>query len=70
MLWSWWTWAIGHVAEKMAKAFVAEVTVFSTTPTKNQESLQGLNADHFIVRKDEKQMQVSFFFFKWFMNLL
>ncbi|CAI9272069.1 unnamed protein product [Lactuca saligna] len=48
---------LGHVAVKMAKAFGAEVTVFSTTPAKKQESLVGLKADHFIVSKDEKEMQ-------------
>ncbi|KAM0067588.1 putative cinnamyl-alcohol dehydrogenase [Helianthus debilis subsp. tardiflorus] len=48
---------LGHVAVKFAKAFGAEVTVFSTTPAKKQEALEGLKADHFIVSKDPEQMQ-------------
>ncbi|XP_024976422.1 mannitol dehydrogenase-like [Cynara cardunculus var. scolymus] len=50
---------LGHVAVKMAKAFGAEVTVFSTTPAKKQEALEGLKADHFIVTKDLEQMQAA-----------
>ncbi|KAL7591613.1 hypothetical protein Lser_V15G33840 [Lactuca serriola] len=48
---------LGHVAVKMVKAFGTEVIVFSTTPTKEQEALQGLKADCFIVSKDQDQMQ-------------
>ncbi|KAK9049050.1 hypothetical protein SSX86_031983 [Deinandra increscens subsp. villosa] len=48
---------LGHVAVKFAKAFGAEVTVFSTTPAKKQEALDGLKADHFIVSKDPEQMK-------------
>ncbi|KAF5769281.1 putative cinnamyl-alcohol dehydrogenase [Helianthus annuus] len=48
---------LGHAAVKFAKAFGAEVTVFSTTPAKKQEAVEGLKADHFIVSKDQKQMQ-------------
>ncbi|PWA86205.1 cinnamyl alcohol dehydrogenase 1 [Artemisia annua] len=43
----------------MAKAFRAEVMVFSTTEAKRQEALEGLKADHFIVSKDPEQMQAS-----------
>ena len=50
---------LGHIAVKMAKAFGAEVTVFSTTESKRQEAIDGLKADHFIVSKDPEQMQVS-----------
>ncbi|KAJ9564707.1 hypothetical protein OSB04_000673 [Centaurea solstitialis] len=50
---------LGHVAVKMAKAFGAEVTVFSTSPAKEQEALEGLKADHFIVSKDPEQMKAA-----------
>ncbi|MFS8009928.1 putative mannitol dehydrogenase [Helianthus anomalus] len=43
----------------MAKAFGAEVTVFSTTPAKEKEAIEGLKADHFINSKDEHQMQAA-----------
>ncbi|KAJ0468844.1 putative oxidoreductase [Helianthus annuus] len=48
---------LGHVAVKMAKAFGAEVTVFSTTSAKEKEAIEGLNADHFINSKDEQKME-------------
>ncbi|XP_076949246.1 8-hydroxygeraniol dehydrogenase-like [Bidens hawaiensis] len=48
---------LGHVAVKFAKALGAEVTVFSTTPAKKQEALEGLKADHFIVTKDPEEMR-------------
>ncbi|XP_024967830.1 mannitol dehydrogenase-like [Cynara cardunculus var. scolymus] len=50
---------LGHIAVKMAKAFGAEVTVFSTSPAKKQESIEGLKADHFINSKDSEQMQAA-----------
>ncbi|KAD7478513.1 hypothetical protein E3N88_01649 [Mikania micrantha] len=50
---------LGHVAVKMAKAFGAEVTVFSTTPAKEQEAIEGLKADHFINSKDVQKMQAA-----------
>ncbi|KAI7733865.1 hypothetical protein M8C21_003389 [Ambrosia artemisiifolia] len=50
---------LGHLAVKFAKAFGAEVTVFSTSPAKKQEALEGLKADHFIVSKDLEQMQAA-----------
>ncbi|KAM0021920.1 putative oxidoreductase [Helianthus debilis subsp. tardiflorus] len=50
---------LGHVAVKMAKAFGAEVTVFSTSPAKEKEAIEGLKADHFVNSKDELQMQAA-----------
>ncbi|KAL8247977.1 hypothetical protein R6Q59_009193 [Mikania micrantha] len=50
---------LGHVAVKMAKAFGAEVTVFSTTAAKKVEAIEGLKADHFIISKDEEQMKAA-----------
>ncbi|KAM0038903.1 putative mannitol dehydrogenase [Helianthus debilis subsp. tardiflorus] len=50
---------LGHVAVKMAKAFGAEVTVFSTTSAKEQDAIEGLKADHFINSKDEHQMEAA-----------
>ena len=37
-----------------------QVTVFSTSEKKKEEALKTLKADHFIVSKNEKEMQVSF----------
>ncbi|XP_071735553.1 mannitol dehydrogenase-like [Rutidosis leptorrhynchoides] len=48
---------LGHIAVKMSKAFGVEVTVFSTSVSKKKEALEGLKADHFIISKDEQQMQ-------------
>ncbi|KAI7745305.1 hypothetical protein M8C21_017226 [Ambrosia artemisiifolia] len=50
---------LGHVAVKMAKAFGAEVTVFSTTPDKEKDAIEGLKADNFINSKDEHQMEAA-----------
>nr|XP_043632120.1 mannitol dehydrogenase-like [Erigeron canadensis] len=50
---------LGHVAVKMAKAFGAEVTVFSTSPAKKEEAIEGLKADHFINSKNEQEMQAA-----------
>ena len=38
---------------------LAQVTVFSTSEKKRAEALKTLGADHFIVSKDEDQMNVS-----------
>ncbi|XP_071735393.1 mannitol dehydrogenase-like [Rutidosis leptorrhynchoides] len=54
---------LGHVAVKMAKAFGAEVTVFSTSNSKKEEALEVLKADHFINSKDEQQMQAAMWSF-------
>ncbi|XP_024981448.1 mannitol dehydrogenase-like [Cynara cardunculus var. scolymus] len=48
--------ALGQIAVKMAKAFGAQVTVFSTNTAKKQEAIEGLKADHFINSEDPEQM--------------
>ncbi|KAJ3679909.1 hypothetical protein LUZ60_016187 [Juncus effusus] len=48
---------LGHVAVKFGKAFGLHVTVISTSPCKEKEAKQRLNADAFIVSTDPKQMQ-------------
>eukprot|EP01018_Ginkgo_biloba_P015605 Gb_34699 [translate_table: standard] len=48
---------LGHMAVKFGKAFGLEVTVISTSPSKEKEARQVLGADHFLISKDEKQMQ-------------
>ncbi|KAL0043655.1 hypothetical protein WJX79_010984 [Trebouxia sp. C0005] len=47
---------LGHMAVKIAKAMGVEVTVFSTSEKKRAEALKTLKADHFVVSKDEEQM--------------
>ncbi|MBA0745727.1 hypothetical protein Gogos_008291 [Gossypium gossypioides] len=48
---------LGHVAVKMAKAFGHQVTVISTSPSKENEAKQCLGADYFLVSTDAKLMQ-------------
>ncbi|XP_078166817.1 putative cinnamyl alcohol dehydrogenase 6 [Carex rostrata] len=50
---------LGHVAVKFGKAFGLHVTVISTSPTKEREAKERLNADGFIVSTDPKQMQAA-----------
>lgn len=42
---------LGHMAVKIAKAMGAEVTIFSTSPSKEKDA-QALGADHFVVTRD------------------
>jgi uncharacterized zinc-type alcohol dehydrogenase-like protein len=46
---------LGHIAIKFARAFGCEVTAFSTSPDKKEES-KSLGAHHFVVSKDPDQM--------------
>jgi len=46
---------LGHMAVKLASAMGAEVTVFSTSPGK-EEDARRLGAKHFVVSKDEAAM--------------
>nr|ABK21490.1 unknown [Picea sitchensis] len=48
---------LGHMAVKLGKAFGLRVTVISTSPKKEKEAREVLGADHFIISKDQKQMQ-------------
>lgn len=50
---------LGHMAVKIAKAFKLKVTVFSTSPSKEQEARSVLGADNFIVTTDDKIMKAS-----------
>jgi len=45
------------MAVKFGKAFGLKVTVISTSPKKEKEAREYLGADHFLISKDEKQMQ-------------
>ncbi len=49
------------MAIKFGKAFGMTVTVFSTSPSKEKQALEILEADWFIVSKDPQQMKVIFF---------
>jgi len=48
---------LGHMAVKLGKAFGLRVTVISTSPKKEKEAREVLGADHFIISKDQNQMQ-------------
>ncbi len=48
---------LGHMAVQFGKAFGLKVTVISTSPKKEKEAREVLGADHFLVSKDQKQMQ-------------
>jgi uncharacterized zinc-type alcohol dehydrogenase-like protein len=47
---------LGHMGVKIAKAMGADVTVFSTSP-KKQEDARRLGAKHFIISKDPEAMK-------------
>lgn len=50
---------LGHMAVKFAKAFGANVTVISTSPSKEKEAIEHLGADSFLVSRDPDQMQAA-----------
>ncbi|KAF2297969.1 hypothetical protein GH714_006792 [Hevea brasiliensis] len=50
---------LGHVAVKFGKAFGHHVTVISTSPSKEREARERLDADDFIVSTNSKQMQAG-----------
>ncbi len=47
---------LGHMAVKLAKAMGADVTIFSTSPGK-EEAAKKLGADHFVITRDAKAME-------------
>ncbi|XP_073132057.1 probable cinnamyl alcohol dehydrogenase 1 isoform X1 [Henckelia pumila] len=47
---------LGHLAVKFGKAFGLKVTVFSTSISKKEESLNVLGADHFVISSDQEAM--------------
>jgi cinnamyl-alcohol dehydrogenase len=50
---------LGHMAVKFGKAFGLQVAVISTSPSKEKEVREILAVDHFVISKDEKQMQAA-----------
>eukprot|EP00271_Cylindrocystis_brebissonii_P011648 TRINITY_DN29547_c0_g1_i1.p1 TRINITY_DN29547_c0_g1~~TRINITY_DN29547_c0_g1_i1.p1 ORF type:complete len:354 (-),score=72.07 TRINITY_DN29547_c0_g1_i1:418-1479(-) len=50
---------LGHMAVKIGKAMGLKVTVLSTSPNKKEEALGVLQADHFVVTKDEEQFKAA-----------
>ncbi|KAF5477941.1 hypothetical protein F2P56_004544 [Juglans regia] len=48
---------LGHMAVKFGKAFGLNVTVFSTSLSKKEESLSLLGADRFVLSSDQEQMK-------------
>lgn len=49
---------LGHVAVKLGKAFGLKVTVISTSPKKEDEAINKLGADAFVVSSDAAQLKV------------
>jgi len=58
---------LGHMAVKFGVALGAEVTVFSTSPNK-EEDAKKLGAHHFVVSKDEEQMKAVFHSFDFILD--
>lgn len=58
---------LGHMAVKFGIALGAEVTVFSTSPNK-EEDAKKLGAHHFVVSKDEEQMKAVFHSFDFILD--
>jgi cinnamyl-alcohol dehydrogenase len=50
---------LGHMAVKFTKAFGANVTVISTSPSKEKEAIENLGADSFLISRDQDQMKVQ-----------
>ncbi|MCD1117597.1 NAD(P)-dependent alcohol dehydrogenase [Chryseobacterium turcicum] len=58
---------LGHMAVKFGKALGAEVTVISTSPSK-EEAAKELGTDHFLLSKDEEQMKSAFHTFDFILD--
>jgi cinnamyl-alcohol dehydrogenase len=56
---------LGHVAVKFGKAFGMKVTVISTSPSKEEEAIEKLGADSFLVSSNAQQMKVKSLFFSF-----
>ena len=52
---------LGHMAVKFGKAFGLNVTIFSTSLSKQQEALTLLGADRFVVSADQEQIEVNLY---------
>ncbi|PPS19189.1 hypothetical protein GOBAR_AA01380 [Gossypium barbadense] len=50
---------IVHLAVKFAKAMGTNVTMISTSPSKQKEALENLGADLFLVSRDQDQLQAA-----------
>lgn len=55
---------LGHVAVKFGKAFGLKVTVISTSPRKEEEAIDKLGADSFLVSSDPAKMKVHNNYFR------
>ncbi|XP_050907550.1 probable mannitol dehydrogenase [Lathyrus oleraceus] len=49
---------LGRIAVKFAKAFSANVIVISTSPNKENEALEHLGADSFLISHDQEKLQI------------
>ncbi|KAF3325750.1 putative mannitol dehydrogenase [Carex littledalei] len=52
---------LGHVAVKFGKAFGMKVTVISSSPSKEKEAIERLDADSFLVSSNAEQMKAAIF---------
>ncbi|KAL6227954.1 PREDICTED: probable cinnamyl alcohol dehydrogenase 9 [Fragaria vesca subsp. vesca] len=50
---------LGHIAVKIGKAFGLKVTVISTSPAKEEEAINRLGADSFVVSTDPAQLKAA-----------
>lgn len=60
---------LGHMAVKFAVSFGAEVTVLSTSQSKQEDALR-LGAHHFVVTKDKEQMKKARGSFDFILNTI